>query len=74
MEEIEIHGADEWSATYLNGELVQGPSDSYLADEWLRQHFGVVTVQDDAFMRGQTSREGAARTLDEVEKYREERL
>jgi hypothetical protein len=72
-EDIEIHEADEWSAVYLNGRRVHGPADSYLSDEWLRDHFGVVTVQDDAFMRGQTSADGAAKTLVEVDTYRDER-
>jgi len=73
---IEIHEAEEWSAVYLDGKLVQ-VGDSYLADEWLRTRFGVKTVQDEAFMRGQTSREGVAKTLDEVTDYarsRQERL
>ena len=65
---IEIHEADEWAAIYLDGHLVR-VGDAYLADEWLRTRFGVKTVQDDAFLRGQTSREGVAQTLDEVLDY-----
>ena len=65
---IEIHEADDWAAVYLDGNLVR-VGDAYLADEWLRTHFGVKTVQDDAFMRGQIQREGVAKTLDEVADY-----
>lgn len=68
MSNIEIHEADEWSAVYLDGHLVR-VGDSYLADEWLRTHFGVATIQDDAFLRGQTSRDGVAKTLDELHAY-----
>jgi polysaccharide deacetylase 2 family uncharacterized protein YibQ len=73
---IEIHEAGEWAAVYLDGRLVL-VGDSYHADEWLRERFGVKTVQDDTFMRGQTSRDGVAKTLDEVRDYaaaRRERL
>ena len=73
MASIEVHEAEEWSAVYLDGKLVHGPADSYLADEWIREHFGVATVQDDAFMRGQNRADGVARTLAEVEEYRRER-
>ena len=65
---IEIHEDEDWAAVYVDGNLVR-VGDAYLADEWLRTHFGVKTVQDDAFMRGQTSREGVAKTLDEVLDY-----
>ena len=73
---IEVHEAEEWSALYLDGKLVQ-VGDSYLADEWIRTHFGIKTVSDDAFMRGQNQREGVAQTLDEVLSYataRQEKL
>ncbi len=72
MSEVEIHEADEWAAVYLDGKL-QRVGDAYLADEWVRSHFGVTTVQDDAFMRGQTGRGGVAQTLDEVEEYARQR-
>lgn len=65
---VEIHEAEEWAAVYLDGRLVQ-IGDKYLADEWVRDHFGVRTVQDDAFLRGQGSRDGAAQTLDELYLY-----
>ena len=65
---IEIHEDEDWAAVYVDGNLVR-VGDAYLADEWLRTYFGVKTVQDDAFMRGQTSREGVAKTLDEVLDY-----
>src|SRR5690242_16462444 len=72
MSSIEIHEADDWAAVYLDGKL-QRVGDAYLADEWVRQHFGVTTVNDDAFMRGQTKREGVASTLEEVEAFRTRR-
>jgi hypothetical protein len=71
-DEIEIHEAEEWAAVYLNGHL-QHVGDTYLADEWIREHFGVKTIQDDAFMRGQTSRDGVAQTVHEVNAYIEDR-
>jgi hypothetical protein len=73
---IEVHEDEEWSAVYLDGKLVL-VGDSYLADEWIRTKFGVKTVQDNAFMRGQTQSAGVAKTLDEVADYakaRQERL
>ncbi len=72
MSEIEIHEADEWAAVYLDGKL-QRVGDAYLADEWVREHFGVVTVQDDAFMRGQSHRSGVAQTVNEIVDYRQQR-
>lgn len=72
MSEVEIHEAEEWSAVYLDGRLIR-VGDSYLADEWVREHFGVVTVQDDAYLRGQTSAAGVAQTLDEVREYATQR-
>lgn len=71
-ESIEVHEAEEWSALYLDGKLVL-VGDSYHADEWIRGHFGIKTVQDDAFMRGQTSRAGVATTLGEVAAYAQDR-
>lgn len=72
MSQIEFHEEGEWTAVYEDGKLVR-VGDSYLADEWLQAKFGVVVVQDDAFMRGQNQREGVAQTLDEVREYREAR-
>lgn len=69
---VEVHEADEWAAVYLDGKLVQ-QGERYLANEWVREHFGVVTVQDDAFMRGSDRREDVAQTLDEVADYAAER-
>jgi hypothetical protein len=72
MGNIEIHEADDWAAVYLDGNL-QRVGDAYLADEWVREHFGVTTVQDDAFMRGQDQRDGVAQTLDEVKAFADDR-
>jgi hypothetical protein len=69
---VEVHEADEWAAVYLEGKLVH-QGERYLANEWVREHFGVVTVQDDAFMCGSDRREDVAQTLDEVAEYAAER-
>lgn len=69
---LEIHYEEEWAALYVDGKL-ERVGDSYLAEERAFEILGVRTVQDDAFMRGQTSAEGVAKTLDEVEAYREDR-
>jgi len=68
----EIHVADDWAALYIDGQLDR-VGDAYLADERLREIFGVKTVDDDAFMRGQTYSEGVAPTLDDVTVYRHAR-
>jgi hypothetical protein len=67
--DVVVHEAEEWSAVYLDGAL-QRVGDTYLADEWIRDFFGVTTVQDDAFLRGQNHRDGVAQTLDELDAYR----
>lgn len=69
---LEIHYADQWAALYVNGRLDR-VGDSYLAEERAFELCGVKTVQDDAFMRGQTTREGVAQTIDEVNEYRQQR-
>jgi hypothetical protein len=49
-DEIEFHRVgEEWTAVYLNGEL-QRVGDSYLADEWLQEHAGVVVVENSPCM------------------------
>ncbi len=75
---LEIHYADDWAALYVDGVLdPQSVGDSYIAEEMALARFGVTQVHDSAFLRGQTKREGVAKTLEEVEAYRvarEERL
>lgn len=44
-DDIQFWVVGEWTMVYLNGEL-QRAGDSYLADEWLQQRCGVVTVYD----------------------------
>lgn len=62
---LEIHYSGEWAALYIDGKLdIVG--DSYLAEEKAFELFGVRQVQDDAFMLGQTARDGVAKTLEEV--------
>jgi hypothetical protein len=65
---VVIYESDEWSAVYLDGRLVR-VGDTYLADEWVRSHFGVETVQDDAYLMGGNGRDGVAQTLDELREY-----
>ena len=69
---IEIHYADQWAALYVAGQLIV-VGDSYLTEKKVLAILGVKTVQDDAFMRGQTARDGVARDLAEVETYRQRR-
>jgi hypothetical protein len=69
---LEIHYADEWAALYVDGKL-ERVGDTYLAEERAFELLGVTTVQDSAFLRGQTSREGCAQNLDEVGAYRDAR-
>ena len=51
--EVVIYEDGEWSGVYLDGKL-QRVGDTYLADEWVREHFGVVTIQSADYMRGAT--------------------
>jgi hypothetical protein len=69
---LEIHYADEWAALYVDGKLDR-VGDSYLAEERAFEILGVRTVQDDAFMRGQSHRDGVAQTLDEVREFAKDR-
>jgi hypothetical protein len=63
---MEVHEEEEWSALYVDGRLAL-VGGGYLADERVRELVGVVTIQDDAFMRGQKRADGVAQTLEEVE-------
>lgn len=45
-DEIEFWRSGEWTMVYLNGELVRY-GDHYLADEWLQNRCGVITVDDE---------------------------
>jgi hypothetical protein len=69
---LEIHYAEEWAALYVDGRL-ERVGDSYLAEERAFEILGVTTIQDDAFLRGQTSRDGVAKTLSDVAAYRAQR-
>lgn len=70
--DLEIHYADDWAALYKDGKLDR-VGDSYLAEERVLELLGVTVVHDDAFMRGQSHRDGVAQTLDEVAEYERER-
>ena len=69
MPKLEIHYAGEWAALYVDGDL-ERVGDAYLAEERAFEIFGVKTVHDNAFMRGQQQADGVARTLDDVAAYR----
>lgn len=72
--ELEIHYAEEWAALYVDGKLLpETVGDSYLAEEKAFELLGVKQLHDDAFMRGQSGRDGVARTLDEVNQYKTDR-
>lgn len=64
-------GSGEWSAVYL-GDTLQEVGDHYLADDWVRQHFGVETIPSDDFMRGGDDRESVAPTLTDLHAYAED--
>ncbi len=66
--ELEIHYADDWAALYKDGKL-ERVGDTYLAEERAFELLGVVIVQDAAFMRGQSHRDGVAQTVDEIDEY-----
>ncbi len=70
---LEIHYDGSWAALYVDGNLRGEPGDSYRVEEEAFELLGVRQVQDDAFMRGQKHREGVARTLAEVDEYRQTR-
>lgn len=69
---LEIHYAEEWAALYVDGALTV-VGDSYHAEEKAFELLGVQQIQDDAFMRGQTSSNGVAKTLEEVAAFRVDR-
>lgn len=73
IDPLEIHYSDGWAALYVDGNL-ECVGDSYIAEEQAFQILGVRQIQNDAFMRGQTSRDGVAQTLEEVEAYETERF
>lgn len=73
MTHYEIHHTSgEWSAVYTNG-VLSYVGDTENAVEHLLAALGVAEVHDDAFMRGQSQRDGVAETLAEVATYRAER-
>jgi hypothetical protein len=58
-------GSDNWSAAYVSDELVKD-GEKYVVDEWLRERFGVLTVNNDDFLLGQNT---SAKTLGAVVAY-----
>jgi hypothetical protein len=71
--DIEIHEASDWAALYVNG-VLDTVGEEYVAREALDALLGITVIQDDAFFRGGTSRNGVAPTLTDVATYRQERL
>jgi hypothetical protein len=72
MPDMQIHYEDEWAALYVDGKLDR-VGDARNTEERAFELLGVTIVQDDAFMRGQTSRDGVARTLADVDAYADTR-
>jgi hypothetical protein len=70
---LEIHYAEEWAALYVDGKLDR-QGDTYWVEERAFELAGVTTVRDDAFLRGGSSRDETAKTLQEVGEYRRARL
>jgi hypothetical protein len=67
-------GSDEWSALYVDGELVRH-GDHYLIDEQLRVLFDVITVTTNAFVvTNKQGREAACQTLDEIRELERTRM
>lgn len=75
MTALEIHYAvDGWAALYVDGKLdPDSVGDPYLAEERAFALAGIDAVHDDAFLRGQSQRNGVAPTLEDVVMYRNER-
>lgn len=74
MSDVTVYeGSNEWSAVYVDGALVR-VGDHYLADEWIREHFQVKTVQSNDFMMGGEGRDDVAKTLKELEGFANDRL
>lgn len=74
MPKLEIHydPNSNWAALYVDGQM-ETVGDAYVAEEHAFDLAGVAIVRDDAFLRGQDTRDGAAQTLDEVTAYRRQR-
>jgi hypothetical protein len=72
--DLELHySADStWAALYADGALVQ-VGEAAPAEEKAFELTGVVQVHDEAFLRGQTSRDGVAPSLADVAAYRHQR-
>ena len=60
---------DEWSALYQDGKLVV-IGDSYLSDYYLANYLKVEDIDSDDFLMGGSTRDQAAKTLQEIEEYR----
>lgn len=71
-QDFEIHYAEEWAALYVDGQLIT-VGDAYNTEEQALNLLGVKTIQDEAFMCGGNSRENVAKTLEEVEDFKNKR-
>ena len=63
------YNADEWSALYRDGKLVV-IGDSYHSDYYLANYLKVEDIDSDDFLLGGSTRDQAAKTLQEIEEYR----
>ena len=69
---IQIHYAGDWAALYIDNKL-EIVGDTADTEERALRMLGVEFVWDDSFMQGQSTREGVAKTLDEVKIYKDMR-
>ena len=60
---------DEWSALYQDGKLVV-IGDYYLSDYYLANYLKVEDIDSDDFLIGGSTRDQAAKTLQEIEDYK----
>lgn len=62
------HSIGDWAAVYVDGKLERIGDTADMLEHALEE-LGVRMVWDSQFMLGQTKRDGAAKTLEEIEAY-----
>lgn len=72
VDDVVLYQGEEWSALYVDDRLLE-IGDHYLVEERLLDVLGIEFIQSDDFLRGGSSREDAAKTLDEIESYQDSR-
>ena len=66
-EHVVVYESDDWAALYVDG-VLDRVGDAYLADERIREIFGVETVHSSAYFIGEgKTRADVAKTLPEVQ-------